>query len=65
MGFDQKPAVTIHISKSQNGKWDVMENDFEKPLATFDTEQDASDYARALGKTKGGTTVTRDGGAGA
>lgn len=60
MGFDQKPSVALHVSKGANGKWDVTENDFEDPLASFDTEHDATVYANALSKTKGGTTVSQD-----
>ena len=60
MGFDQKQSVTLRISKGINGKWDVTENDFEDPLASFDNEHDATVYATALSKTKGGTTVSQD-----
>jgi len=57
MGFDQKGAVVICISPGINGKWDVSEKGFEKPLASFDEKEDAYAYATDLSKTKEGSTV--------
>ncbi|MDB5762660.1 MAG: hypothetical protein JWQ21_1655 [Herminiimonas sp.] len=57
MGFDQKGAVVIRISRGANGRWDVSENDVEDPLASFDDKQDACDYANKLTTTKEGATV--------
>jgi hypothetical protein len=57
MGFDQQGTVLFRISRSENGRWGVLENDFEKPLATFDDRQDACDYANKLSVTKEGSTV--------
>jgi hypothetical protein len=57
MGFDQKGAVVFRISRGENDRWDVLENDFEKPLASFDDQQDACDYANKLSMTKEGSTV--------
>jgi hypothetical protein len=57
MGFDQKGTVVFCISRSENGRWDVLENDFEKPLASFDDRQDACDYANKLAMTKEKSTV--------
>jgi hypothetical protein len=57
MGFDQKGAVVFCISRGENGRWDVLENDFEKPLASFDDRQDACDYANKLAMTKEKSTV--------
>jgi hypothetical protein len=57
MGFDQKGAVVFYISLGENGRWDVLENDFEKPLASFDDQQDACDYANKLSMTKEKSTV--------
>jgi hypothetical protein len=57
MGFDQKGAVVICVSPGINGKWDVSEKGFEKPLASFDDKEDAYAYANDLIKSKEGATV--------
>jgi hypothetical protein len=57
MGFDQKGGVVICVSPGTNGKWDVSEKGFEKPLASFDDKEDAYAYATDLTKTKEGATV--------
>lgn len=57
MGFDQQGAVVFRVLRNENGRWDVFENDFEKPLASFDDRQDAADYANKLCGTKEGSTV--------
>lgn len=58
MGFDQKGAVVFCISRGEDGRWDVLENDCEKPLASFDDQQDACDYANKLSiMTKERSTV--------
>jgi hypothetical protein len=57
MGFDQKGSVTIRVTPAENGRWDVSENDFEDPLASFDNKEDAVDYANKLITTKEGATV--------
>lgn len=57
MGIDQPGTVVFRILRNESGSWDVMENDFEKALATFDDKQDACDYANKLSETKEGSTV--------
>lgn len=57
MGIDQSGTVVFRILRNESGAWDVMENDFEKALATFDDKQDACDYANKLSETKEGSTV--------
>lgn len=52
MGFDQKGSTVFKVSPGKNNKWDVCETGFEKPLASFDTEIDARNYAEGLAKTK-------------
>ena len=32
MGIDQKGPIVFRISRSENNRWDVSENDFEKTL---------------------------------
>jgi len=62
MGLDQKGDVVFRISRGPDGKWDVSEKDFDKPLASFDSEQDARNYANDLAKTKRGSKVVATGG---
>lgn len=57
MGFDQRGAVVICVSPGVNGKWDVSEKGFEKPLASFDDKEDAYAYATDLTKSREGATV--------
>ena len=57
MGFDQKGNVVLRVGRSQNDRWEVTEDGMEKPLATFDSENDAVNYANDLAKTKQGTRV--------
>jgi hypothetical protein len=57
MGFDQKGTVVICISPGIDGKWDVSEKGFEKPLASFDNKEDAYAYANDMKKGKEGATV--------
>ena len=57
MGIDQSGTVVFRVLRNESGSWDVMENDFEKALATFDDKQDACDYANKLSETKEGSTV--------
>ena len=57
MGFDQKGAPVFCVSAGSNGEWQVSEQGFEKPLATFQTRDEAEEYARDLARTKEGSTV--------
>ncbi|MGV3653294.1 MAG: hypothetical protein ACO1N5_03670 [Noviherbaspirillum sp.] len=57
MGFDQKGTVVICVSRGESGRWDVSENEFEDPLASFDDKQDACDYANKLTMTKQGASM--------
>jgi hypothetical protein len=57
MGFDQKGATVFCVSRGKHNKWDVSEKGFDKPLASFDTEQDASAYAHDIARTKAGAQV--------
>jgi hypothetical protein len=59
MGIDQKGSTAFHISTGENGQWNVFEQGFEKPLASFQSESDAKAYAEHLAQTKGGSLVSR------
>ena len=61
MGLDQKGNIVFCVARGQSGKWDVNEKGFEKPLASFDSEQDARKYADDLAKTKEGSKVEFEG----
>jgi len=50
MGFDQKGDIVFRVSPGKDNKWDVSEKGFDKPLASFDTEKDASEYAHDIAK---------------
>ena len=63
MGFDQKGDIVFRVSLGKSNKWDVNEKGFDKPLASFDTEKDASIYANDIAKTKKGSKVVVEGGA--
>lgn len=57
MGFDQKGTPVFCVTAGQNGQWHVSEEGFEKPLATFESRNEAEEYARDLARTKDGSTV--------
>ncbi len=57
MGFDQKGSLVFRVKQGKSGQWDVMEIGIEKPLASFDTQKDASEYAYDLASAKKGSTV--------
>lgn len=57
MGFDQKGSSVFCVVRGDAGQWDVTEEGFDKPLASFDAVADAREYAHDLGKTKKGSTV--------
>ena len=57
MGFDQKGTPVFCVAPGAGGQWDVTEEGFEKPIASFASMADAETYARDLAKTKEGSTV--------
>jgi hypothetical protein len=57
MGFDQKGASVFCVAPGAGGQWDVKEEGFEKPLASFKSSADAWEYARDIAKTKDDSTV--------
>ena len=64
MGFDQKGTPVFSVSQRGSGQWDVCEEGFEKPLASFNSEGDARKYAEDLARTKEGSQVKTSGGNG-
>jgi hypothetical protein len=63
MGLDQKGNIVFRVVPGENKKWDVNEQGFDKPLASFDTEKDAASYAHDIAKTKAGSKVIIEGNA--
>ncbi|HZM47179.1 MAG TPA: DUF2188 domain-containing protein [Burkholderiales bacterium] len=61
MGLDQKGASVFRVCHGANRQWDVNEMGFDKPLASFDTEEDACTYANDLAETKPGSRVVVEG----
>ena len=57
MGLDQKGDIVLEVARGESNKWDVNEKGFDKPLASFDSEEDACRYANDIAKTKPGSTV--------
>jgi len=57
MGFDQKGTLVFCVSSLDNRKWNVFEQGFDKALASFDSREDACDYAEDLAKHKAGSKV--------
>jgi hypothetical protein len=57
MGFDQKGNVVLRVSAGADGRWDVTESDFKNPLASFESREDACDYANKMTMGKEGATV--------
>ena len=57
MGFDQKGSPVFCVAPGTGGQWDVREEGFDKPLASFQSSADAETYVRDLAKTKEGSTV--------
>jgi len=61
MGFDQKGKPVFCVTRGESGKWHVSEEGFEKPIASFDSQDDAEEYARDLAATKEGSIVKMPG----
>jgi hypothetical protein len=57
MGFDQKGTAVFCVMPGDSGQWSVMEEGFDKALASFDDRGDAIEYAQDLAATKDGSKV--------
>lgn len=57
MGFDQKGTSVFCVKPGAKGQWNVLEEGFDKPLATFDDRDDAVKYAQDIAETKDGSSV--------
>lgn len=57
MGFDQKGPLVFCVARDKAGVWNVQEEGYEQPLASFDTSEDAREYALDIAKSKDGSIV--------
>ncbi len=57
MGFDQKGKLVFRVARGVTDQWDVTEGGFDEPLASFDGQKDALQYADDLAKAKSGSIV--------
>lgn len=57
MVFDQKGRLVFRVARDTAGQWVVTEDGFDKPLASFDAQRDAFEYADDLAKTKSGSRL--------
>ena len=57
MGFDQKGTAVFCVMPGDAGQWNVLEEGFDKALASFDDRDDAIEYAQDLAETKDGSKV--------
>jgi hypothetical protein len=61
MGLDQKGDVVFRVSRGENNRWEVCEKGFDKPLASFDSEEEACGYANGLARAREGSRVVVEG----
>lgn len=61
MGLHQKGDVFFRVARGANRVWNVSEKGLDEPLASFDSEKDACNYANDLAKAKPGSKVVVEG----
>ena len=62
MGFDQKGTPVSCVAHGVSGQWDVSEERFEKPLASFNSSNCARENAEGLARTQEGSIIKMIGG---
>ena len=52
--MENKPEDKVNyvVERSNAGQWDVNEEGFDKPIASFQEKDDAVEYAQRLADTK-------------
>lgn len=45
MGFDQSGSLVFKVARDMAGVWSVKEEGADHPLSSFDSSDDASQYA--------------------
>jgi hypothetical protein len=58
VGFDQQGKTAFNVTRNSSGKWEVCEEGFTKPIASFDEEDAARKYASDLARVKRSTRPT-------
>jgi hypothetical protein len=61
MGLEGKEGIVFRVSRGENSRWDVNERGFDKPLASFDSEGEACNYANDLARSRQGSKVVVQG----
>lgn len=51
MGFDQKGFLVFRVNHGRSGKWNVLQVGVTKPLASFGTQKEATEYVHGLVNT--------------
>ncbi len=57
MGDEHSGVGAFRVQCDASGQWNVCEQDIEKPLASFDREQDAREYAEGIARSKDGSAA--------
>lgn len=57
MNFSPNGKILIQMQQGENGRWNVNEVGFDKPLASFDDIENCVDYASYIAKEKDGIIV--------
>lgn len=60
MGLDQKEPTVFYVKQGNSDQWDVCEEGFDKPIASFSQMEDANKYAQDLANAKPGARVKND-----
>jgi hypothetical protein len=55
--MDQSGMPVLRVTRGKLGLWDVHEVGFEQALSSFESMQDAKDYADGIARTKPGLVV--------
>lgn len=60
MRFDSKRPAVFHIRQGWHEKWEVIDEQFEKPLAFFTKLEHAKKYAKKVAEIKKESRVMLD-----
>ena len=50
MGFDQRETLVFRVTRDKTDVWNVQEEGYDQPLASFDTSEDAREYVLDIAK---------------
>ena len=57
MRIDQHRERVLRVTRDSLGLWEVREGGFERPLSSFESMQDARDYADGIARAEPETVV--------